>query len=218
MPDRLSRRIRRWGPALIPVLVGGLFWAAARAGLLADDRVRVALSARLADWWLALGILLSALLCGLTAVAVRAEAARRRALSEQAAAAARDRRRLLSRLDHELKNPLTAMRAAVANVSGSGPGADRDAGLRSIDEQVVRLSRLTTDLRKIADVEFRGMDRGPVDVAALLEEAVEVIREQPAARHRDLSVDVPRAPWPLPQISGDWDLLSLAVVKRPRTA
>lgn len=39
-----------------------------------------------------------------------------------------------------------------------------------------------------------------------------MIREQPAARHRDLSVDVPRAPWPLPQISGDWDLLSLAVV------
>ena len=212
MPDRRSPPIRRWGPALLPVLVGGLLWVAARAGRMPDERVGLALSARLGDWWLALGILLSAVLCGLAAVTARAQARRRGALNEQAATAARDRRRLLSRLDHELKNPLTAMRAAVANVSGSDPGADRDAGLRSIDEQVVRLSRLTADLRKIADVEFRGVDRGPVDVAALLEEAVEVIREQPAARDRDLSMDLPRAPWPLPQISGDWDLLSLAVV------
>jgi two-component system OmpR family sensor kinase len=135
----------------------------------------------------------------------------RRLLREQAAAHARDRRLLLSRLDHELKNPLTAMRAATANVSAGGPGVDRAAGLRSIEEQVLRLSRLTADLRKIADVESGSLDRRPVDLTALLEEAVDIAREQPAADRLELTLDLPRAPWPLPKAPGDWELLSLVV-------
>jgi len=145
------------------------------------------------------------------AARTRRDAAERRRTDALRRAAARDRQLLMSRLDHELKNPLTAMRAAIANVTAVGPGPEQDAGLRSIEEQVLRLSRLTADLRKIADVEGNRVDRRPVDVTALIEEAVEVLREQPGAAGREISVDLPRAPWPLPAVLGDADLLSLAV-------
>jgi signal transduction histidine kinase len=201
----------RWLLALVPLLVALALWTATRSGAWGQHRLLVSVSAYRGDWVLAGGGVLSALGCLVVAAGVRRDTRWRRRLTAQAAAAAADRRRLLARLDHELKNPLTAMRAAVANVAATQPGPDQDAGIRSIEEQALRLSRLTVDLRKIADVETRGVDRRPVDVTALLEEAVEVAREQPGADGREWSVDLPRAPWPLPPVAGDEDLLSLAV-------
>ena len=196
--------------ALLPLAVGLGFWAAAHLGALPDERLRVSLSALRGDWLLAAGFLVSLVACaGLALVAGRNRQWRHR-YDVQTAAHARDRRLLLSRLDHELKNPLTAMLAATANVSATLPGADPRA-LTSIHEQVLRLSRLTADLRKIADVESGTLERRPVDVTALLEEAVDVAREQPGATKLELTVDLPRAPWPLPRILGDEELLSLVV-------
>ena len=201
----------RWVLALLPVLVGAGLWIAARVGGIPDDRLLISLSAFRGDWLLALGALLSLLACGALAIADRRDARARRQLRQQAEAYARDRRTLLSRLDHELKNPLTAMRAAVANVAAAAPDADSAVAVRSIEEQVLRLSRLTADLRKIADVESGSLDRRPVDLTALLEEAVDVAREQPGADRLEISLDLPRAPWPLPKVPGDAELLSLVV-------
>jgi two-component system OmpR family sensor kinase len=172
----------------------------------------VSVSALRSDWQLAAGTVISATACLGLLVVSRRDARWRRRWAEQSAATARDRRLLLSRLDHELKNPLTAMRAALANVSASAGDGDRAAGLRSIEAQVMRLSRLTADLRKIADVADSPADRRPLDVAALVEEAVEIAREQPAAAERRLSVDLPRRPGHLPAVVGDADLMTLAVV------
>jgi two-component system OmpR family sensor kinase len=204
-------RALRWVLALLPLAVGAGLWVAARAGWLPDERLLVGVSALRGDWLLAVGAVISLLACAALALAAQRDARGRRLLAEQAAAATRDRRLLLSRLDHELKNPLTAMRAAAANVAATGPGADRTAALRSIEEQVLRLSRLTADLRKIADVESGSLDRRPVDLTALLEEAVDVAREQPGADRLEISLDLPRAPWPLPKVPGDAELLSLVV-------
>lgn len=201
-----------WVLALVPAVAGAAVWTAIRAGGLADPRLRVSLSALRSDWLLAPGLLISVLACGALLLVRRRDVRWGRRLDAQSAAAAEDRRLLLSRLDHELKNPLTAMRAALANVSASPAGTDRDAGLRSIETQVLRLSRLTADLRKIADVERAEVDGRPVDVAALLEEAMEIAREQPGAVDRSLALDLPLAPWPLPKVRGDWELLSLALL------
>jgi signal transduction histidine kinase len=205
-----ARALARWLLALLPLALGAGFWAAARLGDLPDDRLRVSLSALRGDWLLAAGFLLSLVACAGLAIAAGRDRTWRRRVDAQAAAYAHDRRLLLSRLDHELKNPLTAMLAATANVSATLPGADPHA-LRSIGEQVLRLSRLTADLRKIADVESGALDRRPVDMTALLEEAVDVAREQPGAGKLELSLDLPRAPWPLPRVLGDEELLSLVV-------
>lgn len=206
----MRRAVLRWTLTLVPLAAAGGCWLAARGGLLADERLLVSLSARRSDWLLAVGALLSLLAIAAAAGATRRDRRWRCRLAGQRAASSRDRRLLLSRLDHELKNPLTAMRAATANVT-AGPGSGRESAVSSIEEQVLRLSRLTADLRKIADVESNRLDRRPVDVTALLEESVDIARDLPGAADRQLSLDLPRAPWPLPEVPGDADLLGLAL-------
>lgn len=125
--------------------------------------------------------------------------------------AAEERRRFLRRLDHELKNPLTAIRAGLANLTESPSGEARGEALSSVEAQTLRLSRLSADLRKLAELEVRLVEHSPVDVPALLHEAFNMAQEQPGAAERHLNLSIPQAPWPLPNIQGDPDLLLLAV-------
>lgn len=126
-----------------------------------------------------------------------------RSESEQA------RRRFLRRLDHEVKNPLTAMRAALANLSESGPGEDPARPVHDIELQVERLSQLVGDLRKLAELEERPIERLPVDLNEVLTEVVEMALSQPAYAGRELHLVVSKVPWPLPPVTGDRDLLWL---------
>lgn len=125
-------------------------------------------------------------------------------------AAAKDRRRFLQRLDHELKNPLMAMRAGLANVSNGHDETTRQA-LVSIEAQTVRLSQLTADLRKIAELETRPLELIPVEMGPLLAEVFELAQDHPGSEGRKLTLTVPQAPWPLPPVPGDRDLLFLAI-------
>jgi two-component system, OmpR family, sensor kinase len=154
--------------------------------------------------------------------AVTAGAAATAAAAQQAAAeAARDRLRFLMRLDHELKNPLTAMRAGLANIDQAGAGADyragfgaaygRSAALVSVSAQADRITRLVSDLRKLADLETQQIETAPVDLPGLLYEVAEAAAEIPGARERVLRLSVPQAPWPLPHVEGDRDLLFIAI-------
>lgn len=122
------------------------------------------------------------------------------ALAEQAAR----QRRLLSRLDHELKNPIQGIRTALADEPS-------DRQRTSIEVQSRRLTRLMSDLRKVGEVEHTELELAPLDPTALVEEAVDALRELPGTAERQLVVSLPRAPRPLPPITGDDDLLFLAV-------
>lgn len=159
---------------------------------------------------LLLGALLS-LLVG-AGLAARALAERlRTGAADARAQAAEERRRFVQRLDHELKNPLTAIRAGLANLSNAPGSAVHAEALASVEAEVLRLSRLTADLRKLAELETRPLERAPVDIAQLLREAVALAEEQPGAEARTLTLTLPQAPWPLPAVLGDWDLLFLGV-------
>ncbi len=125
-------------------------------------------------------------------------------------AAAEDRRRFLQRLDHELKNPLMAIRAGLANITNGHDDATRQA-LASIEAQTVRLSQLTADLRKIAELETRPLEFAPVEMGALLAEVFDLAQDHPGSQGRKLTLTVPQAPWPLPPVPGDRDLLFLAI-------
>jgi two-component system, OmpR family, sensor kinase len=127
-----------------------------------------------------------------------------------AAQSADDRIRFLRRLDHELKNPLTAIRAGLANVVEAPDEAARLDATNSVEAQALRLSRLSADLRKLAELETREIERTRVNVTALLEEAFSIAQDQASAERR-LTLSIPQAPWPLPEISGDQDLLFLAI-------
>jgi two-component system OmpR family sensor kinase len=122
-----------------------------------------------------------------------------------------ERRRFLQRLDHEMKNPLTAIRAGLANLAESPAQDVRDDALDSVSVQVLRLSNLVSDLRKLADLETRPLEYISVDVAALLEETLAAAQDLPDASQRQITLTVPQAPWPLSHIAGDWDLLFLAI-------
>lgn len=145
------------------------------------------------------------------AVTAAADAADRAGRAEERAA----HRRFLLRLDHEMKNPVTALRAALPGVVPD-PSALEPAPARAHDtlqQQTARLSTLVAELRKIAELETRPLEREDVDLAQVVHDAVADLRDQAAASGvpRTITVQLPQAPWPLPHVRGDVDLLYLAV-------
>jgi two-component system OmpR family sensor kinase len=173
-------------PALLAVILGLVGAAALFVGVVVRQRMASALAA--------------------------AEAA---ASGRAAAQAAQDRLRFLARLDHELKNPLTAMRAGLANVDQAlGRSAAIDGArtaLTSVSGQADRITRLVSDLRRLADLEALQIEMAPVDLSKLLGEVAEASTGLPGAGDRSIRVSVPQAPWPLPLVGGDRDLLFVAV-------
>ncbi|MEM8861524.1 MAG: HAMP domain-containing sensor histidine kinase [Chloroflexota bacterium] len=121
-----------------------------------------------------------------------------------------DRRRFLRRLDHELKNPLTGINLGLDNLS-SADRAGQTQAFESISAQANRLTRLISDLRKLADIDTRSLEKIDVNLESLLREAVDIAKDHPDAPDRNITLSVPQAPWPLPKISADWDLMFLAI-------
>jgi len=121
------------------------------------------------------------------------------------------RRHFLRRLDHELKNPLTGLRAALVNLQEAQVSEERQRAENNASRAMERLTRLLTDLRKLSDLEERPIERLPVNVPELLEDVVDAVRTIPAYEGRNLSLFVTKVPSPFPMIVGDRDLLVHAV-------
>jgi two-component system, OmpR family, sensor kinase len=199
--------IWRWVGALLPlglgVMVGLLTLFEIMPNpilyLRADFGTMAVLSGGLAS-----GILLSSLY-----VAQR----QRQRLAQIQAEATAERKRFLQRLDHELKNPLTAIRAGVANLDATTESVRRTA-VNGIEKDIIYLSRLVSELRKLVELENRSLDATRVDTAELLREVVAVVQEpcgDAEIAGVQLTLTLPKAPWPIPAICGDPDLLFLAV-------
>jgi two-component system OmpR family sensor kinase len=121
------------------------------------------------------------------------------------------RRNFLRRLDHEIKNPLTGLRAALVNLEEAKESDERARAVTNAGRALERLTRLLTDLRKLSDLEERTIERFPVDVPDLLEDVVTAVRTLPVCKGREINVLIPKVPSPFPTIIGDRDLLVLAV-------
>ncbi|MFG2783020.1 sensor histidine kinase [Streptomyces prunicolor] len=204
----MSGVIRPWLPAVAVLSVGGAASAVA-ALVLGEVMVSVRFAPALGVAVLAAGVAM--VLVAVVLVRRRTERLRAQLLDTAAKEAREEHRRFLRRLDHELKNPLTAIRIGVANLSA----ADLDEAARGtaarVDDQVLRLVRITRDLRKLAAIEDQAMERFPVPLAALLETVGEAAGELPDGDERKITVTVPDVPWPLSQPPGDADLLELAL-------
>ena len=121
-----------------------------------------------------------------------------------------NRRDFLRRLDHEIKNPLTGLRAALVNLKETRSDEDRDRAVGNASRAVERLTQLLTDLRKLSDLEERTIERFLVDVPELLDDVVTAVKVLPAHEGRDINLLIPKVPSPFPTITGDRDLLLLA--------
>src|SRR4026207_765736 len=121
------------------------------------------------------------------------------------------RQRFLRRLDHEIKNPLTGLRAALVNLQEAQAGDERQHAVDNAGRAVERLTRLLTDLRKLSDLGDRSIELYIVDVPELLQDAVDAAHVLPAYDGREVSLLIPKVPSPFPCVTGDRDLLVLAV-------
>ena len=121
------------------------------------------------------------------------------------------RRRFLRRLDHEIKNPLTGLRAALVNMQEVQTGVDRQRAVDNANHAVERLTRLLTDLRKLSDLGERPIELWQVDVPDLLQDVIDAAHVLPAYTGREVNLLIPKVPSPFPMITGDRDLLVLAV-------
>lgn len=136
---------------------------------------------------------------------------RARARQDGVEAQRQEHHRFLARLDHELKNPITAIRAALAATDGVA----QSPHLTVVDAQTKRLTSLVGELRKLAELETVPIEREIVRLDELARDAVATVHEQLAAAGaqstHNIAVVFPQAPWPLPPIEGDMDLLFLAI-------
>lgn len=136
------------------------------------------------------------------------ERLRLQSVAQARAEAFGEHHRFLSRLDHELKNPLMALRAGLVNLNETLTETGQKHIIVGMETQILRLSRLITDLRKLAELETLPPERFMVDINQLLEEVWSIVHEHPDAQKRRLVLDTPHMQ---AKLSGDHDLLLLAL-------
>jgi two-component system, OmpR family, sensor kinase len=157
------------------------------------------------------GLFISLLLASFALGMVRTERQVQRSIVEAQRKAEDSRRRFLRRLDHEIKNPLTALRTALVNVRECKTEDERQRAIENAGRAAERLTRLLADLRKLSDLGERPLERLPVDVPELLREMVDAAGSLPAHQGREVNLLISKVPSPFPPVTGDRDLLSLAV-------
>ncbi len=129
------------------------------------------------------------------------------AVAVQAATQDLERRRFIQRLDHELKNPLTALQVHLDNVHAAFGGAAGAApAVAEARVQADRLGQLTRGLRRLADLESRPLEAETVGLEELLSEAQDLV-DQPER----VDVDVQRSPWVIPPARLDRELVLMAL-------
>jgi two-component system CheB/CheR fusion protein len=122
-----------------------------------------------------------------------------RAQSDRLLEADQRKDEFLAMLAHELRNPLAPIRNAVEALRLPRITDDRhslEATREVIERQVGHLTRLVDDLLDVSRITRGQVTLQPerIDLAALVERAVELNREQIELRHHRLSVDLPRDP------------------------
>jgi len=105
------------------------------------------------------------------------------------------RRDFVANVSHELKTPLTTVRAVVETLRDDRamPPATRDRFLAKLDDQSRRLVRIVTDLLTLARVESRreDLELEPLDLRAPVQESVRALSALADERGVQLSIRLP---------------------------
>ena len=129
------------------------------------------------------------------------------AASEEAARRSEERtRRFAADASHELRTPLTSIRG-FAELHRMGAMPDSDAAIGRIESEAVRMTDLVEDLLTLARLDDeRPMEHEPVDVAAVVTDAVTAVRATEPEKRVTVSVDA------VPVVEGDAGRIRQVVV------
>jgi len=122
-----------------------------------------------------------------------------------------EHQRFLSRLDHELKNPLTALRAGLASLALTLREDDQRQIVQTLADEAQRLSRLVTDLRKLAELDVVTLDLQTMPVSELCRDVSALVEERCISIDRRVEMECLPEFERQPMLVGDADLLLLAV-------
>lgn len=119
-------------------------------------------------------------------------------LERERAGAEAERRALLTSIGHDLRTPLTALRAAVEAMA-DGVAPDPDRYLRSMQHDLRALESLIDDLFLLARLEAgaRSAEHVVLDLGEVVDEAVESLRPAAHARGVELAIDPTAGPAPV---------------------
>ena len=119
-----------------------------------------------------------------------------------------EHRSFLSRLDHELKNPLTTLRTGLKTLVLTSLDEQQRQLVETMETETLRLSRLVSDLRKLAELEMESLNLQPISLRGFVANVLLLERERFEAAQRFLtsSVNAEQDTWFV-----DEDLLALAV-------
>ena len=157
------------------------------------------------------GLLLTLFLLSFWVGSRRAESRAKQLIEERLNETELGRRRFLRRLDHEMKNPLTGLRAALVNLQEAQSKDERIRAAENAKRAQERLTSLLNDLRKLSDLDERQIERERVDVPDLLNDVVDAAKSNPLHGKRNINLFVTQVPSPFPCVIGDRDLLVLAM-------
>ncbi len=192
-------------PAFLAIVFIGLVWLTDNTGTFLVARIR------LETLILFTGIAVSTCLITLLLVRQRIHSNSIHLRAQQQQESRLEHQRFIRRLDHELKNPLTAVHLGLENLSLVVAGKDAKRSISEIKAQAQRLNQLTNDLRKLAAFDDQELILEEINIADLLNDTKALIDDLELAEQRNIQVILPAAPWPVPNIYGDCDLLQLAL-------
>ena len=135
----------------------------------------------------------------------------RQRIFEQAQQAVADRDHILAVVSHELRNPLNTVGMAAAVLKDVVPVPDIGRkSIASILRATARMNRMIQDLLDVSVIQGGALaiDPRPLDIAPVLEEAVESFGPEAAERGLTVSVEVEVA---LPKVRADRDRLFQAM-------
>jgi len=105
------------------------------------------------------------------------------------------RRQLVADVAHEVRTPLTILRATTEGLVDGVLPADPDT-LASLHEEVLRLTQLVTDLETLAaaDAAALKLDRAPIDLADVASAVIDTVAGAVSERHLSLTTRLAPAP------------------------
>lgn len=196
----------RYRHYLLPTILGGLGLVLLLRILTSDTAILVPEDVDVVILVTLLSVAMVAAIHTLVRISMRylrllsVQRARRETLAEHS--------RFLRRLDHELKNPLTTLRTGLSTLALTSLDEQQHHLIETMQTETLRLSRLVTDLRKLAELEAQPLNWQSINLEMFVTNIIQLEQDRFESGQRALTskIHAGHQEW-----LADEDLLTLAI-------